>query len=92
MYAVWADFSRKAGAILRIVDRSVLSPGLLAGIWLYRSSLSWLFRGSCRFVPSCSAYASEAVSRYGAGRGLWMTLGRLARCHPLSSGGFDPVP
>jgi hypothetical protein len=92
MYAGWAELSRKASAILTVVDRSLLSRLLLALIWLYRSLLSWLFRGSCRFLPSCSAYAAEAVARHGASRGLWMTVARLARCHPFSPGGFDPVP
>ena len=92
MYAEWAELSRKAGAILTVVDRSLLSRVVLAFIWLYRGLLSWLFRGSCRFMPSCSAYAAEAVKRHGASRGLWMTAVRLARCHPFSPGGFDPVP
>jgi hypothetical protein len=89
---VWAELSRKAGAILRVLDRSLLSRLLLAFIWLYRVSFSWLFRGSCRFLPSCSAYGAEAVSRHGASRGLWMMVARLARCHPFRPGGFDPVP
>jgi putative membrane protein insertion efficiency factor len=92
MFAGWVELSRKAGGILRVLDRAVLSRFLLALIWLYRVLLSWLFRGSCRFVPSCSAYAAEAVSRHGASRGLWMTATRLARCHPFHPGGFDPVP
>lgn len=61
-------------------------------IRLYQLFLSPLFAGSCRFVPSCSAYASEAVERHGALRGLWLAVCRLARCHPLCSGGVDPVP
>ena len=92
MYAGWAELSRKGSTILTVVDRSLLSRLLLALIWLYCSLLSWLFRGSCRFLPSCSAYAAEAVARHGASRGLWMTVARLARCHPFSPGGFDPVP
>jgi uncharacterized protein len=46
----------------------------------------------CRFVPTCSAYGLEAVEMHGAGRGSWLTIRRVARCHPWSSYGFDPVP
>jgi putative membrane protein insertion efficiency factor len=47
---------------------------------------------SCRFYPSCSHYAGEAVERFGARRGVWLALKRLARCQPFSRAGFDPVP
>ncbi len=92
MFEGWAEPWRKAGASLKALDRLVLARVLLAGIWLYRVLLSWLFRGTCRFVPSCSAYSAEAVARHGAVRGIWMTIRRLGRCHPFSPGGFDPVP
>ncbi len=58
----------------------------------YQTFLSPLNISSCRFYPSCSHYADEAVQRFGARRGVWLTLKRLARCQPFSKGGFDPVP
>ncbi|MGH9312972.1 MAG: membrane protein insertion efficiency factor YidD [Vicinamibacterales bacterium] len=65
---------------------------MLAGIGGYQILVSPLFTGSCRFLPSCSAYAAEAVERHGAMRGGFLALRRLARCHPLCHGGHDPVP
>jgi putative membrane protein insertion efficiency factor len=64
---------------------------VLLWIRLYRRCVSPLFPPSCRFLPSCSLYAEEAVSRYGAFRGGWMAIRRVGRCHPLHAGGFDPV-
>jgi uncharacterized protein len=46
----------------------------------------------CRFHPTCSCYAHEAIEKHGAARGLWLTVKRLARCHPFTEGGLDPVP
>ena len=58
----------------------------------YRYTLSALIGRSCRFVPSCSEYALDALDRHGAARGSWLTLRRLARCHPWGGAGLDPVP
>lgn len=57
----------------------------------YKLAISPHFYGSCRFIPSCADYATEAVMRHGALAGGWLALKRLARCHPLCSGGLDPV-
>ena len=57
----------------------------------YKWALSPLFPPACRYVPTCSEYAMEAVERYGALRGGMMAVGRLLRCHPLARGGYDPV-
>jgi hypothetical protein len=58
----------------------------------YQYAVSPLFVPSCRFYPSCSAYALEAVERYGSLRGVWLAVKRLLRCHPWHPGGCDPVP
>jgi uncharacterized protein len=63
-----------------------------AVILCYRYALSPVLPGACRFQPTCSAYALEAVSRFGAWRGGWLTLKRIGRCHPWGSWGYDPVP
>jgi len=58
----------------------------------YQLLLSPYFGGSCRFLPTCSCYAIEAIDTHGALRGSWLALRRLGRCHPLGRSGFDPVP
>ena len=66
---------------------------LLSLIRFYRRSISPLFPPSCRFVPTCSQYALEAIEKYGAARGGLLALRRLMRCHPFHKGGwYDPVP
>jgi uncharacterized protein len=58
----------------------------------YRYALSPMLGRSCRFHPSCSEYAQEALERHGALRGIWLALRRIGRCHPWHRGGYDPVP
>ena len=81
---------------LHQLPRRVAVAALSFPIRAYRYVLSPLLAPSCRFVPSCSAYALEALSRHGPLKGSWLTIRRLARCHPITwlggSSGFDPVP
>lgn len=65
---------------------------LSAPIRLYRWIISPILPSACRFYPSCSAYAIQALDEHGVGRGLYLTLRRLLRCHSLNPGGVDPVP
>ena len=65
---------------------------LLAGIRFYQAVFSHLMPVGCKFYPSCSHYAAEAIERHGASRGAWLALARLWRCRPFTQGGFDPVP
>jgi putative membrane protein insertion efficiency factor len=69
-----------------------MSRVLLLLVRGYRGLISPLLSPRCRFVPSCSAYAEEALTEYGALRGTWLAIRRLGRCHPFHRGGFDPVP
>lgn len=64
---------------------------ILAILHTYKRWLSPLLPSACRFHPTCSQYMMDAVLKYGAARGVWMGLRRLARCHPLNPGGLDPV-
>lgn len=63
----------------------------LGSIRVYQVTLSRVLGSNCRFYPSCSQYAYEAIERYGLGRGSWLALCRLGRCHPFHPGGYDPV-
>lgn len=73
--------------------KPIIKNGLITIIRFYQQYLSALKGGpTCRFVPSCSAYAIEAITKYGALKGSALALWRILRCNPFSKGGYDPVP
>lgn len=65
---------------------------LMGLIRFYRRAISPLLPPSCRFVPTCSDYALQAIEKYGALRGAWLAVLRILKCHPFHPGGYDPVP
>ena len=65
---------------------------LIAAVRVYQYALRPMLGANCRFYPSCSDYAREAIERHGALHGSWLATRRLCRCHPYHPGGFDPVP
>jgi putative membrane protein insertion efficiency factor len=70
----------------------MLSLVLRGAIRFYQLTLAYFFVGACRYEPSCSAYAAEAVTRHGALKGSFLAAHRLCRCGPWTAGGYDPVP
>lgn len=74
------------------VRRSLLQRGALAALQTYKLAISPLLPPACKFYPTCSDYAREAVEGHGLPRGAWLAAKRLLRCRPFSKGGFDPVP
>ena len=75
-----------------LAGASLPARAAVRALALYKRFLSPLLPAACRFLPTCSEYASEAVSRHGFRRGSALTFRRLMRCHPFHSGGYDPVP
>lgn len=65
---------------------------LIGAIVVYQKAISPLLPAACRYTPTCSQYAKEAVKKYGAGKGSWLAARRILRCHPWGGHGHDPVP
>ncbi|MBQ2956627.1 MAG: membrane protein insertion efficiency factor YidD [Clostridia bacterium] len=72
--------------------RAFPKRALMGAIRFYRRHISPMFPPCCRFTPTCSAYALEAVEKYGALKGGFLALKRILKCHPFHPGGYDPVP
>jgi len=82
--------AREPGTVLR--QPSIVARGAALVIRGYQRFISPALPPACRFSPSCSQYTLEAIVRYGAIRGSWLGMKRVARCHPWNPGGYDPVP
>lgn len=70
----------------------VLARPLLGLVWVYRRAVSPLSGVNCRFVPTCSEYAAQALREYGGVKGGWLAVKRISRCHPWGGSGYDPLP
>lgn len=84
--------TNQAGPDRGLPPIGIVAQSVLAAIHAYKLLVSPWLSGCCRFAPSCANYMAESVRAYGATRGVWLGLRRLARCHPLGGHGFDPVP
>ena len=73
-------------------EPGVVARGMVTAVRRYQRHLAWATRGWCRFEPSCSAYAIEAIETHGPVTGSWLAAKRLCRCHPWGGDGYDPVP
>jgi uncharacterized protein len=83
---------RRAPRAVEAALRRVIEASLIAAIRVYRLCLSpWLGR-DCRYWPTCSVYAIEAIERFGPYRGAWLAARRIGRCHPWGGSGYDPIP
>lgn len=78
---------RVSAGLIRVPQKICL--GL---IWVYQNGISPRLGANCRYRPTCSAYAREAIEKYGALKGCWLAARRIMRCHPWHPGGYDPVP
>ena len=88
---IWDMASRGVYQLWRLIC-ALLSKVLLALLWFYRHCISPLTPAACRYTPTCSQYAVEAIKKYGPFKGGWLALKRILRCHPWGGSGYDPVP
>jgi putative membrane protein insertion efficiency factor len=84
--------SNESSKRLPTICRQIARAPFVALIRFYQLCISPLTPPSCRFTPTCSQYALEAVEKYGALKGGWLAVRRILRCHPFHAGGYDPVP
>lgn len=89
--ALWDTLCLAVYTLYRLLMKP-LALLMLALIWFYRTAISPLKPPTCRFTPTCSQYAAEAIKKHGPLKGGWLALKRILRCHPFGGSGFDPVP
>lgn len=77
---------------MKLTPGSLLALPLVGLVKIYQYAISPMLGSRCRFEPSCSRYAVEALQRHGAFKGSWLAVRRIGRCHPWHPGGYDPVP
>ena len=91
MKQLWDNLCKGAYLLWQLLS-TALSRLMLGLIWLYRHLISPLTPATCRYTPTCSQYAVEAIKKYGPFKGGWLALRRILRCHPWGGSGYDPVP
>ena len=89
--AIWNTLCKGVYSLYQLL-MTLLSKVMLALIWFYRTCISPLLPPACRYTPTCSQYAKEAIIKYGPFKGGWLALKRILRCNPWGGSGYDPVP
>ena len=89
--AIWNTLCKGVYALYQLL-MTLLSKVMLALIWFYRTCISPLKPPTCRYTPTCSQYAVEAIKKYGPLKGGWLAFKRILRCNPFGGSGYDPVP
>lgn len=91
MGRLWDDICRGVYAVWKTLCKAI-EKLMLALIWFYRNCISPFTPAACRYTPTCSQYAVEAIRKYGPFKGGWLAFKRILRCNPWGGSGYDPVP
>ena len=91
MKELWNNLCKEVYSLWLFLS-TILSKIMLALIWFYRHCISPLTPAACRYTPTCSQYAVEAIKKYGPFKGGWLAFRRILRCNPWGGSGYDPVP
>lgn len=91
MKTIWERLCRGVYSVWQLIGMGIAKL-MLGLIWFYRHCISPLTPAACRYTPTCSQYAMEAIKKYGPFKGGWLALKRILRCNPWGGSGYDPVP